>query len=265
MVLLSRDAAGMAGTADAVRAAHANACITASTMDVTDLDGLEPAWHAALAAAAAAAPGGGGGRTSCPAFDTALLVHNAGSLGEVARIRDLTSLAGLRAAVDANVTSTVWLTALFLRLVRGPLGPHAAGPSSAGWDGGAPPPPSVVLNVSSLAAVQAFPTNGVYSAVKAARDMVHAVVAAEEAGDGAPGSPPPVRTLSYAPGPMDTAMQAELRASTALHPPTLALFQRLKAEGGLVDVRESAEKCARILRANRFVSGSHVDFYDAEP
>lgn len=269
VVLLSRDAAGMAGTADAVRAAHAGACVTAATMDMCDLYGIEPAWHAALAAAA------GGGGAACPAFDTALLVHNAGSLGEVARIRDVASLAGLRASVDANVTSTVWLTALFLRLVRGPHGPRPAAAaaaatathaSGAGGAGGAPP--CVVLNVSSLAAVQAMPTNGVYCVGKAARDMLHAVVAAEAAaGDdgGGDDGAPAVRTLSYAPGPMDTNMQAELRASAGLHPPTLALFQRLKAEGGLVDVRESAAKCARVLREGRFVSGSHLDFYDPEP
>lgn len=49
---------------------------------------------------------------------------------------------------------------------------------------------------------QAFPGWGLYASIKAARDMFSQVLATEESG---------VRVLNYAPGPLDTEMQREVR------------------------------------------------------
>ena len=73
-----------------------------------------------------------------------------------------------------------------------------------------------VVNISSLLAVKAFPCWGMYSMAKAARDMLHAIVAQEEGADeSAPGHQLRFKTLNYAPGPLDTDMQGEVRARLA--------------------------------------------------
>ncbi len=102
---------------------------------------------------------------------------------------------------------------------------------------------------------------GVYSAGKAARDMLHAVIAQECSA----ALDVVVKTLSYAPGPMDTEMQAQMRASDTIDAGTRAFFQKMHAENTFVDCAASAAKCAHILEANRFASGAHIDFYDANP
>jgi sepiapterin reductase len=77
----------------------------------------------------------------------------------------------------------------------------------------------LVVNVSSLSAVQAFDSKGIYCAGKAAREMYHAVLAQELANqaavtvEGSAGgiSARKMLVLNYAPGPLDTDMQKELR------------------------------------------------------
>lgn len=56
-----------------------------------------------------------------------------------------------------------------------------------------------VVNISSLAAVKAFETWGIYCTNKAARDMFIRVIAEENKGN-------KVKALNYAPGPMDTGI-----------------------------------------------------------
>ena len=103
------------------------------------------------------------------------------------------------------------------------------------------------MNVSSLAAVQAFPTWGVYCAGKAARDMFTAVGASEMAGKVCSCAAlvengerkldarfvvqrPLVSMLNYAPGPMDTDMQASLRESDTMDEGIKVYMSNMHAE-----------------------------------
>jgi NAD(P)-dependent dehydrogenase (short-subunit alcohol dehydrogenase family) len=126
--------------ADARRAGHADADVTALPGDITD-----PAHRAVLGAA--------GG------ID--LLVNNAGTLGAA----PLPALADypveqLRAAFEANVIAPIALTQLFLPVLR--------------ERGGA------ILNVTSDAAVEPYAGWGGYGAAKAAIEQASNVLAAEE-------------------------------------------------------------------------------------
>jgi NAD(P)-dependent dehydrogenase (short-subunit alcohol dehydrogenase family) len=126
--------------ADARRAGHAGADVTALPGDITD-----PAHRAVLGAA--------GG------ID--LLVNNAGTLGAA----PLPALADypveqLRAAFEANVIAPIALTQLFLPVLR--------------ERGGA------ILNVTSDAAVEPYAGWGGYGAAKAAIEQASNVLAAEE-------------------------------------------------------------------------------------
>lgn len=143
----------------------------------------------------------------------AVLVNNVGTLGEMRRIDEWSSVEAIRAAVDLNVTGVAWLTSLFLRHARA-LAPQ-------------PLQPHLIVNISSLAALQPFSTQVLYCTGKAARDMLHAGVAAEH--DSAE-EKRRVAVLNYAPGPLDTDMQAEIRASDTILPDSREFFVKMHAE-----------------------------------
>lgn len=154
-------------------------------------------------------------------------------------------LVALSDAVALNVTSTLFLTSDFVRRVQSGRLPVAGR--------------AVVVNVSSLAAVQPFPTWGPYCAGKAARDMYHQVLAAEQQQQQA------VRVLNFAPGPMDTDMQAVIRSSDAVDAATRSAFIAMKKQQQLVNPLDSAQKLVAILNADNYENGAHVDYYDAMP
>jgi sepiapterin reductase len=224
--------------------------IVTHAFDMGDLDSIEPSFNAALEKLRASSP------PPSTTYSRLLLLNNAGSLGDQTLVSQLPSVASLRAAIDVNVVAPMWLTSLVLRALPA-LVPAAA---AAGEGAGDSRPPSVVVvNISSLAAVQPFKTQAVYCVGKAARDMLHATVAAEAG----PGSG--LKTLNYAPGPLDTDMNAEIRGCGTVDAGTRAFFEEMKATNTYVDTEASAAKCARIVAADKYATGAHIDFYDAEP
>lgn len=113
-----------------------------------------------------------------------VLVNNAGSLGTVPLplLLDQDS-AGLRRAWEVNALGPF----LLMRAFVGPMVLRGEG---------------VVLNISSDAAHEAYPTWGAYAASKAALERLAATLAAEIEGSG-------VRILTVDPGEMDTRMHAD--------------------------------------------------------
>lgn len=156
-----------------------------------------------------------------------------------------------------------------------------------------------IVNISSVSWCRAYETFGVYSAGKAARHMLLVATPALEAdmfhppnagpadtdqgvqggdghgnghkGDGgsarsnggSAAKGPKVRALSYAPGAIDTDMQAAARESLP-RIPLKAAFEGNKAAGRLVDPRDSAAALVRLLARPRgeVGNGSHWDYYD---
>jgi NAD(P)-dependent dehydrogenase (short-subunit alcohol dehydrogenase family) len=94
-----------------------------------------------------------------------LLVNNASDLGPspLPRLADV-PLAAARRVLETNVLAPLALTQRFLPLLR--------------MSGG------IIINVSSDAAVEAYPGWGTYGSAKAALDQLSAVLAAEEPGLG---------------------------------------------------------------------------------
>ena len=241
-VLLARDAAGLAATGAAVASAAPAARVATVAADLGDLPSLDATWDAAEAAASSLLRG----------LDaaSATLFNNAGSVGHIGPIAARRggggnaplTLADLRANVDLNVTSSAWATVRFLRWA--PL--HA------------PAATTTVVNVSSLAAVQPTQSLAVYCQGKAARDMFHAVVAAEMGAATATTT----RVLNYAPGPLETDMHRDLMAAPGLHTPLRTAFAAMHADGTVLTADMSAAVCLRVLREGAFASGAHVDYYD---
>jgi sepiapterin reductase len=126
----------------------------------------------------------------------AYLINNAGTTGDLSKKASDYNSAEIKQYYDVNIVSYVSLVSGFIKLFR-------QSPSS---DESAFPPDLTIVNISSLLAVQAFPNWGLYASGKAARDMFLKVVAAEEKDNH-------IKTLSYAPGPLDNEMQSQVRAT----------------------------------------------------
>lgn len=99
-----------------------------------------------------------------------------------------------------------------------------------------------------------------YCAGKAARDMYHAVLAEEC--NVVPFCCPTISIMSYAPGPLDTDMQKEIRESATVDHDTRSFFISMKDEGKLVNPLASAEKLVKLIACGNYVTGSHIDYFD---
>ncbi|KAJ3183030.1 hypothetical protein HDU87_007452 [Geranomyces variabilis] len=184
------------------------------------------------------------------------LFNNAGSLGKLDRLRTQTA-ADIMPAVLLNLTAPLVLTAAFLRAFQ----PTATRKI-------------VVVNISSLAAVQPFDCWGVYCAVKAARDMFHRTFAVEQGEDekqqqqhnaSSSSSSSALRVLNYAPGPLDTDMQTRIRDEMP-QVPLRDVYVKMHDEQNLVDPQVSADVLVEhlLLKENAFENGAHVDIYDID-
>jgi len=255
MHLIARNMEGLEATKQAVEASMVDnqgqgLRVWTWPMDLGDLDALRPQLAQVFAAVAQQE----GSLLSSP-YAKAYLFNNAGLVGPIAYAQDLhKDLSALRQSIDLNVTSFIYLTSLFLQSFGAPPTKTAPLASSA-----------VVINVSSLAAIQPFHTWGVYCGGKAARDMFTQIAAQEqqheEEGEGKPATAS-VKTLNYAPGPLDTDMQTELRESESIHPPTREWSTEAFKKGKLVRPEDSAAKCIDILTKDTWESGAHIDYYD---
>ncbi|KAG0230044.1 hypothetical protein BGW41_002632 [Actinomortierella wolfii] len=171
-----------------------------------------------------------------------VLINNAGSLGNLSKTAKEFSWQEAKAYLDFNVVSMIGLSNAFVQDIL------AAHPKASGEH------ETVVVSISSLLAVQAFPYWGLYATGKAARDMFLNVMGSEEAGSN-------IKTLNYAPGPLDNQMQADVRATLG-DKEQLEIYSNMHKEGKLVSMADSSKKLVAILRDNKFKSGSHIDFYD---
>ncbi|KAF9986839.1 hypothetical protein BGZ75_001342 [Mortierella antarctica] len=172
-----------------------------------------------------------------------VLVNNAGSLGDLSKTVKEFTWQEARSYLDFNVVSFVGLCSMFLKdtLTAFPKGQF-------------PDHKTVVVSISSLLAVQAFPNWGLYAAGKAARDRLLGVIALEEAANN-------VKTLNYAPGPLDNEMQADVRRTLG-DKEQLKIYDNMHKSGSLVKMEDSSRKLILLLKADSFSSGGHVDFYD---
>ena len=71
-----------------------------------------------------------------------------------------------------------------------------------------------------------------------------------------------LKTLNYAPGPLDTDMQTSLRESETLHPTTKEWSIEAFRGEQLVKPQASAATCWQILEKDEYRNGAHVDFFD---
>lgn len=172
-------------------------------------------------------------------------INNAGSLGKLTCIgQNNLSAAEINQYYQLNMTSACFLTNAFVQMFR---------------DGALSSKEIRVVNVSSLAAVESFPSWGFYCSAKAGREMFHKTLAQEYTDDRS------VMVLNYAPGPLDTDMQAEVRSCDTIDPKIHEFYVTMFQDGKLVDPIDSAKKLLRLLVSEKYSSGQHVDWFDVIP
>ncbi|GAX11579.1 hypothetical protein FisN_1Lh059 [Fistulifera solaris] len=226
--LLARDPATLHVTQQFIHDAlssNQNITVNCHAIDLSQMDNLSHRIESLLA------------ELSSESVSELYFINNAGSLGPIGPCRN-TNLQEMRAVLDFNITSACWLSARFVQWAKETM----------------QCPKTVVVNISSLVAIQAFPSMGMYSASKAARDLFHAALALEEE-DEEEGEH--VLVLNYAPGPLETDMTDQIRQA-----PLLDTSLRPHYQKQLVDPDDSAAKLVDILFDQKFKSGQHLDYYD---
>ena len=164
---------------------------------------------------------------------SAILINNAGTLGNVSLTIDKYDHKMISEYFELNVSNAIYFTKKFLDTI-----------SSVNIR-------KCVVNITSLSAIKPFPSCGLYSGSKAARDMMFKVLAAERND---------LMVLSWAPGPMPTDMLKDL-ANCADKNLASAMTLTLK-EKTYVECKDSAEKLFLLLETCNFTSGDHIDYYD---
>ncbi|CAO3598632.1 unnamed protein product [Absidia cylindrospora] len=174
-------------------------------------------------------------------ISTLALINNAGSTGDLAQKVGDYCPESIQSYIDMNITSYITLVSGVLHLYQTKWKTESR--------------TLQLVNISSLLAVQPFSNWGLYATGKSARDMLLAVIAKENQVSSS------IRTLSYAPGPLNNDMQRRVR-ETLDDPEQSALYNEMAEKGKLVSMDESAGKLVSLLRDNSFTSGAHVDYFD---
>jgi sepiapterin reductase len=220
LVLVARSERGLQETQDLCSSSSAK--ITRHAMDLGDLDRLDENINTLLQ------------DLQLDQYDRVIFINNAGTIGHLGPCKESPSLKDMRSNVDLNVTSALWMAVRFTKYVQ-----------QNSVD-------SILVNISSLVAIADFPTMGIYSAGKTARDKYHTLIAKEEDDDDKT-----LKTLNFAPGPLETEMVTEIRSAPNLDATLKPHFQKK-----LLDPEDSANKLIHLLSSNDFESGAHIDYYD---
>jgi sepiapterin reductase len=250
-LLVARSESGLEETASLMREAAAartdrnstnkfKADISCMVADLSDMDTMEQTVKDMLERLMQ--QGNSTCTSSMSSYNRAILINNAGSLGYLGKCSKMASLNDLKRAIDFNVTSSSWITSQFVRKFS-----SAENKSLC-----------VVVNISSLCAMEPFSTMSVYCAGKAARDLFHSVLAKEESAGGVAN----VRVLNYAPGMCETAMSEELAESDRLDSELSTVYRTALSGKTMVRPKDTAEKLVGIIERNEWRNGDHVDFWD---
>jgi NAD(P)-dependent dehydrogenase (short-subunit alcohol dehydrogenase family) len=151
------------------------------------------------------------------------LFNNAGSLGQVNSTQEF-CIEDFEATQCLNVTTPIALMSAVMK--------------------NAPKAAKHIVNISSGAAISAYPGWGTYCTTKAALRMASMVAAKDYEYQKGPGS---LTIISYAPGVLDTKMQVEVRESDPKSFPLIQKFLDLKASGSLLNPALPAADLIKML------------------
>ncbi len=172
-------------------------------------------------------------------FASITLINNAGMIDPIAPASRMTN-ADMQKNVELNLLAPMLLSASFLR-----------------WTSTFQCFKQIV-NISSGAGKNPYYGWSHYCASKAGLDMFTKTIALEQAHDGN------FKTVSIAPGVVDTDMQAKIRSSSEENFVQVERFRKLKEEGLLYTPKQSAAKIVKLIEEHAYESGAVLDIRDLE-
>merc|ERR1712238_328043 len=214
-----------------------------------------------------------------------VFVNNAGSLGHLGTSISSPSLMDMRQTIDLNITSSLWLSVRFAQYVKQQQQKQNQKQSPREMINISN---ATIVNISSLLAISDdILSMGIYSTGKAARERYHTIIGKEEIkrmkkndddesnsnndsnnniiireeegqNNKNNSNTAAIKTLNYAPGPLETDMANEIRKKAD----ELDIDLKPHFQHKLLDSYDSAMKLIRIIDKNEFDSGSHIDYYD---
>lgn len=228
VVLLARSESGLVETRNLVTNANANVKVK---IYPTDLSKSDPELFLNMIQFSLRESG-----CSPDYFDLSLIVHNAGSVGDVSEgTSDMCYPEKWQEYFSLNLFSVACLNSQFLKVF-----PEGSAKQRT------------IVNITSLCAIKPFKSMGYYCAAKASREMFFRVLAEEN---------PTINVLNYAPGPVDTDMVSEVVSSTR-DAGIKSMFVNLKKTGTILTVDQTTRRIIEVLENGKFESGQHVDYYD---
>ena len=237
-VLIARSLEGLQATAELVQAkAPSSTKVTCLDMDLSNLENLDSNLDRLFAVLDAIG--------DASKFDSVVFVNNAGTVGHVGPAVAAPSLKDLRANVDLNITSSMWLSVRFARY-------SLQRKKNEIWS-----KTTILVNVSSLVAIADFPSMACYSAGKAAREKYHTIMAQELKTARDDSTDEVIKILNYAPGPLETDMVTEIRSSSSLDKSLRPSYDKPQ-----LNPDDSSKKLAQLILCNNYESGAHIDYYD---
>ncbi|KMQ90558.1 sepiapterin reductase [Lasius niger] len=170
------------------------------------------------------------------AFDRVVIVHNVGTIGDISKfVNDMLDVDDWKQFYTLNFFLPAVLNAVIMNLFDKSTNTK-----------------KVVINITSLYAVQANAACGYYCTVKAAREMYFKVFALEN---------PDVNVLSYSPGPVETDMFHTVYETIA-NPDTKKKLKRLHETNTILTTEQTVNRLVKILKEHKYNAGDRVDYFD---
>ncbi|KAI1728381.1 short chain dehydrogenase domain-containing protein [Ditylenchus destructor] len=172
-------------------------------------------------------------------FDIRLIIHNAGSVGDLTRrSSELNDEQQWASYLQTNLISTIHLN----NMIYAALNKEG---------------PVFIVNITSLLSIKPYPSFTQYSVAKAAREAYFRSFAVEH---------PKCRVLNYSPGPVDTQMHTQV-VEMSYDEEVKKLFGRRYEQSdaihrNLLSPCETVKRFIKIVEQNSFENGSRVDYFD---
>lgn len=166
-------------------------------------------------------------------FETAFIVHNVGSIGDVTKkAKETDDIAVWTEYYNLNVFSVASLNSQFINIFKSIK--------------------KLIVNITSKCGIVPYKSMTFYCSGKAAREMYFRVLAEEEED---------IIVLNYSPGPVDTDMNLEIQNNSGDND-IKSFFKNLRDKKEILSPIQTTTKMLNILEAFTFKSGDHLDYFD---
>lgn len=169
-------------------------------------------------------------------FDRVIVVHNVGSVGDVSKLtKDMTDIDIWRKYYDLNLFIPIILNGVIMEIFNDQTNTK-----------------KLIINITSLFAIQPQIASGYYSTVKAAKEMFFKVFALEN---------PEIDVLNYSPGPVDTDMLQYVCKEIANEDLKKQLTE-MTINKTVLTTEQTVNRLVEVLKTHKYKSADHVDYFD---